>query len=176
MQQILPAVRDFRMLEKFIQTDNEYGIIIGFRLSQLKQAIRMLHQNKQKAIVHLDLVKGLENSEDGANFLIEEFRTDGIISTHPQVIQVAKKQGVISILRIFIIDSQSLAKSIRLANSCQPDYIEILPGYAYPVIHKMRQHTDIALIAGGLIDNQTMVQDCIDAGLVGVTTGNPKLW
>lgn len=175
-QRILPAISNYKSLEKFLKTDITYCVILNFPLIQLKRVCQMLHQGNKKCIVHLDLVKGIANNEYGAEFLIEAFNIEGIISTHPSAIEMAKKRNMISIMRIFIIDSQSLAKSMSIAKRCQPDYIELLPGYSYEVAGEIRKFTDTPLIGGGLISTEDMVEKCLANGLVAVTSSDVDLW
>lgn len=175
-QKVLPAISDYKALEKFLVTDLEYCVVMNFPLIQLYRVCKLLNENKKKCIVHLDLVKGLASNEHGAEFLIDAYKVSGVISTHPSVIEMAKKKKVIGIQRIFIIDSLSLAKSIKIAKRLEPDYIELLPGYAYEVFSKIREEVKTPLIGGGLISEATMVDKCLSGGLVAVTSSNHKLW
>lgn len=175
-QKVLPAISDYKALEKFIETELEYCIVLNFPLIQLYRVCKLLNENKKKCIVHLDLVKGLASNEHGAEFLIDAYKVSGVISTHPNVIEMAKKKKVIGIQRIFIIDSSSLSKSIKIAKRLEPDYIELLPGYAYEVMKEIRKTVDTPLIGGGLISNKELVDKCLNGGLVAVTSSVPALW
>lgn len=175
-QKVLPAISDYKALEKFIETDLEYCVVMNFPLIQLYRVCKLLNENNKKCIVHLDLVKGLASNEYGAEFLIDAYKVSGVISTHPSVIEMAKKKKVIGIQRIFIIDSLSLNKSIRIASKLKPDYIELLPGFAYEVVEKIKKEIDTPLIGGGLISTEEMVDKCINGGLVAVTSSIPVLW
>lgn len=175
-QKVLPAISDYKALEKFIKTDLEYCVVMNFPLIQLYRVCKLLNENSKKCIVHLDLVKGLASNEHGAEFLIDAYKVSGVISTHPSVIEMAKKKKVIAIQRIFIIDSLSLNKSIMIAKKCQPDYIELLPGYAFEVKAKIEAVINTPLIGGGLISNEEMVDKCLNGGLVAVTSSVAELW
>ena len=160
-QKVLPAISDYKALEKFIKTELEYCVVMNFPIIQLYQVCKLLNKNNKKCIVHLDLVKGLASNEYGAEFLIDAFKVSGVISTHPSAIEMALKKKVIGIQRIFIIDSLSLNRSIRIASKLKPDYIELLPGFAYEVVDRIRQDIKTPLIGGGLI---------------AVTASIPELW
>ncbi len=175
-QKVLPAISTYKALEKFITSELEYCVVMNFPLIQLYRVCKLINENDKKCIVHLDLVKGLASNEHGAEFLIDAYKVSGVISTHPSVIEMAKKKKVIAIQRIFIIDSLSLTKSISIAKRCEPDYIELLPGYAYEVKEKIHQVIDTPLIGGGLISSEGMVEQCLSGGLVAVTSSIPELW
>jgi glycerol uptake operon antiterminator len=175
-QKVLPAISNYKALEKFIKCNLEFCVIMNFPLVQLMRVCKLLRDNNKKYIVHLDLIKGIASDEYGAEFLIDAYKVDGVISTHPSVIEMTKKKKVIAIQRIFIIDSHSLNKSIQIAKNCQPDYIEILPGYSYEVEDRIHQIIDTPLIGGGLITTKEMVDKCIQGGLIAVTSSEPELW
>jgi glycerol uptake operon antiterminator len=175
-QTILPAISDYKALEKFIATKLEYCVVMNFPLIQLHRVCKLLKENEKKCIVHLDLVKGLSSNEYGAEYLIDAFKVDGVISTHPSVIEISKKKKVIAIQRIFIIDSLSLNRSIEIAKKCDPDYIELLPGYSYEVEKRIHEQISTPLIGGGLISSHEMVNKCLAGGLVAVTTSEAELW
>jgi len=79
-------------------------------------------------IFHVDLIHGLKNDDYGTEYICQEFSPFGLISTKANVILKAKQRGVLSIQRMFLIDSHALGQSYRLIEKTQPDYIEVLPG------------------------------------------------
>lgn len=175
-QVMLPAISDFKALEKFIKTGLEYCVIMNFPLIQLEHVCKLLKEHQKKCLVHLDLIKGIANNEYGAEYLIQAYHVDGIISTHPSVIEIAKQKKVLTVLRIFIIDTLALNKSISIAKKYEPDYIEILPAFSYEIKDKIDQEIQIPLIGGGLVTGSEMVERCLAGGLVAVTSSDANLW
>lgn len=55
------------------------------------------------------------------------------------MIKKAKALGVVTIFRVFIIDSHALERSIELIQRIEPDYVEVLPGIADKVIQEIHQ-------------------------------------
>ena len=92
------------------------------------------------------------------------------------MIKKAKSLKVTTILRIFVIDSHALNRSIALIKQVQPDYVEVLPGVASKVISIINQETQTPVIAGGLIDLESEVEAAISSGAEYVTTSNKSLW
>lgn len=175
-QVMLPAISDYKALEKFIKTGLEYCVVMNFSLIQLKQVCALLKEHNKKCFVHLDLIKGIANNEFGAEYIIETFAVDGIISTHPSVLEIAKQKKVKTVLRIFIIDSLALNKSLSIAKKYQPDYIEILPAFSYELKERIDKEVSIPLIGGGLVSTVEMVDRCLAGGLVAVTCSEAGLW
>lgn len=174
-QVVIPSIFTMKDFDRFIKSPYEYCILLDFHVNMLSHAIQELHANGKKGIVHLDLVKGLTSDEYGTEFLCQKIGADGVISTKAKVIEYAKKNGKIAILRLFLIDSKSLEKGLQLINVLQPDYIEILPGIAYDIIPYIHQKTEIPMIGGGLIKSVEQIERCIDSGMCAVTIGSFKL-
>ncbi len=175
-QEVLPAISDYKSLEKFLKKDLEYCVVMNFSLIHLHRVCRLLREGGKKCLVHVDLIKGIASNEYGAEFLIDGFKVEGLISTHPSVVEMARKKKAIAILRIFILDSQSLRRSLEMAKKCQPDYMEILPGFSSEVAGMIKEEVDIPLIGGGLIQSSGMVKRCIENGLIAVTASDEDLW
>ncbi len=175
-QKIIPAIGDYKTLETFIKSEYEYGVILDFQLSELASIVQKLKAKKKKVLVHIDLIKGLSNNEYGAIYLIQNLKVDGIISIKPRVIELCKKRNVLTIMRMFLMDTLSFKKSISITKHTCPDYIEVLPGTSPKMLHKVKQSTGINVIAGGLISDSNQINDLLQAGAIGVTTSNPDLW
>lgn len=176
-QSILPAISNMKHIESFIKSDLEYCILMNCQLETLQTLCNLVHAHGKKCFVHVDLIKGIANDGYGASYLCQVFKLEGLISTHASVIEVAKKHKKIAILRIFLIDTMSLSKSIDMSNKIQPDYIELLPAIAAcQIIAKLQAHTQIPLIGGGLIETSSDIDKCLQLGIQAITTSNTALW
>ena len=60
------------------------------------------------AIVHVDLISGLNAREVAVDFIRENTEADGIISTKPLLVKRAVELGLIGIQRTFVIDSMAM--------------------------------------------------------------------
>lgn len=174
-QKVIPSIFTMKDFEQFLQSEYEYCIILDFHINLLSGVMKELHAHQKKGIVHLDLVKGLASDEHGTEFLCQVIQADGVISTKAKAVEYAKKNKKIAIMRLFLIDTKSLAKGLHLVNSLQPDYIEVLPGIAYDIIPYIKANTQIPLIGGGLIKSVKQIDKCIDKGMCAVTIGSFKL-
>lgn len=174
-QVVIPSIFTMKDFDLFLKSPYEYCVLLDFHINMLDYAITQLHANGKKGIVHLDLVKGLTSDEYGTEYLCQKIGADGVISTKSKVIESAKKNNKIAILRLFLIDSKSLDKGLQLVKQLQPDYIEILPGIAYEIVPYIQTKTNIPMIGGGLIRSVSQIERCIANGMCAVTIGNFKL-
>lgn len=173
---ILPAIRSMKDLEKFIQTNYDYCVILDLHISQLEHILNMLKLNGKSAFFHVDLIKGLAIDEAAIEYLIQKFKVNGIVTTKPKLIKKAKVLGAQTILRTFIIDSSSLKKSYRFIAACEPDYVEVLPGIATKVIKEISSNISQKIVAGGLIETVEEAEIALDNGATHITTSNQMLW
>ncbi|WP_214823918.1 glycerol-3-phosphate responsive antiterminator [Exiguobacterium algae] len=175
-QTILPAIRDMRDLETFLKSDLQVGVLLEVHLGRLHAVFKLLAEQNKNIFVHIDLIQGLKADEHATEYVCQTFKPYGIISTKTGVIQKAKQNGVLTVQRLFLIDSSSLDKSLRHIQRAQPDYIEVLPGLVPKYITHIRQETGIPVFAGGLISSKEEVEAAIEAGASVVTTSNRALW
>ncbi|RIW32484.1 glycerol-3-phosphate responsive antiterminator [Bacillus salacetis] len=172
---ILPAVKSMKEFDKLLESDHKYIILLETRLSQLPSMASYARKANKKLIVHVDLVQGLKTDEYGMEFLIRVIKVDGIISTRGNAIAIAKKNNLIAIQRLFLLDSHALEHNLKIINNVQPDYIEVLPGLIPKIIQEVNRATNIPVIAGGLIRNEEDIEAAYEGGAIAVTTSNHSL-
>lgn len=175
-QIILPAVRHMKDFEKVMESSYEYGVFLDTHIGQLKSVYDMAHKLNKKMFLHADLVQGLKSDEYATEYLCQEIRPAGLISTRSSVILKAKQKGVIAIQRVFLLDTNALEKSYTLLEKTKPDYIEVLPGAIPKLITEVYERTRIPILAGGLIRSVEDVNLALEAGAAAVTTSNHDLW
>ena len=124
----------------------------------------------------MDLIQGMRADEYATEYVCQTYKPFGIISTKGNVIVKAKQNDVVTVQRLFLIDSTSLEKSIKHIERAKPDYIEVLPGIVPKYIQQVKERTGIPVFAGGLIETREEVQAALDAGASVITTSNRKLW
>lgn len=175
-QKILPASLSMRDFEKFLESPLEVGIILEMHVAQLKNIRELAREYNKKMIYHVDMIHGIKNDDYAAEFICQEFKPYGLISTKANVILKAKQKGVVAIQRIFLLDSHALEKSYRLINKTKPDYIEVLPGTMPSMIKEIKEQVKTPVLAGGLIRTAKEVTNALDAGAAAITTSKQELW
>ena len=173
-QMIIPAVADMKAFEYFLKSDFTICICMNIHVALLRNCIKMAKKCGKKVFVHLDLIKGISADEYGCEYVCQEMEADGIISTRRKAIETAKKLKKTGILRLFLIDSQSLESGISLCNSLEPDYMEVLPGIACSIFPHIISRTKVPIMGGGLIRTGQEIQTCFDAGAAAITISDIK--
>ncbi|PGV45986.1 glycerol-3-phosphate responsive antiterminator [Bacillus sp. AFS037270] len=175
-QKILPASGNMKEFENFLKSPYKIGVYLDMHIAQLKNISLMANQHNKKMIYHVDLIHGIKNDEYATEYICQEFKPYGIISTKSSVIQKAKQKGVVAVQRIFLIDSHALEKSYKLIEKTRPDYIEVLPGAMPKMITEVKERVKIPILAGGLIRTSEDVYAALEAGAAGITTSKKELW
>ncbi|WP_279401031.1 glycerol-3-phosphate responsive antiterminator [Cytobacillus oceanisediminis] len=175
-QKILPASSNMKEFEKFLKSPYDIGVFLDMHISQLKNVSQMAKAHNKKMIYHVDLIHGLKSDDYAAEYICQEFKPYGLISTKSSVILKAKQKGVIAVQRIFLIDSHALEKSYKLIEKTRPDYIEVLPGAMPWMIKEVKERLNTPIFAGGLIRSEEEVKNALDAGASAITTSKIELW
>ncbi len=169
---VIPAIRTSEDVDAVTKLKDRIVFLLETSVGQYQNCVRKLKDSGHIVFVHADLIKGLKMDEYGSEFILTE-RPSGIISTHKSTLEWAKKQGLMRIYRIFLIDSEALKNADQLVRSTRPDFVEILPGL---VMLSLEIDFDFPLIAGGLISKKDHVDELLKKGIVAVSTSNKNLW
>nr|WGD92559.1 glycerol uptake operon antiterminator GlpP [Bacillus subtilis] len=175
-QPILPAIRNMKQFDEFLSSSFSYGVILDIHLGRLKGVIKEAQKHGKNMMVHVDLIQGIKHDEYGAEFICQDIKPAGIISTRSNVIAKAKQKKIYAIQRLFLLDTSAMEKSMEFIGKHKPDFIEVLPGIVPTLIQEIKEKTGIPIFAGGFIRTEEDVEQALKAGAVAVTTSNTKLW
>ena len=137
--------------------------------------VKLAHQKGKKVFVHIDLAEGIGKDAYGVKYLKKQ-GVDGIISTKTSMIKFAKKEGLVTVQRFFIVDSKSIDTTMDAIAQSKADMIEIMPGLLYKVIGDLKNKLNTPIVAGGLIQEKEEVEKAILSGAYAVSTGKSSLW
>ena len=172
---IIPAVRGpDSALEAALAGDHPAIFVLGGDI--FKVLGRVGSQGRRPQIyVNVDLVGGIASDASGLRFLSR--RVEGIISTHRHIIELSKTSGLITIQRLFAIDSSAVERGLKLIRRAQPQFVEILPALAYcEIAAQYSEVLDLPVLAGGLLKSRENIATILEAGAVGVSTSDQRLW
>ncbi|MFT4416296.1 glycerol-3-phosphate responsive antiterminator [Fredinandcohnia humi] len=175
-QSILPASTTMKEFEHFLKSKYEIGVFLEMHVAQLKHINMMAVEHGKKMIYHVDMIHGIKNDEYATEYICQEYKPYGLISTKSSVILKARQKGVVAIQRIFLIDTHALEKSYKLIEKNKPDYIEVLPGAMPWMIKEVKERLNTPVLAGGLIRTKEDVQNALSAGASAITTSKRDLW
>lgn len=175
-QQILPAARKMKDVEKLMPLSYAYVVVLDSHISMIKPILDLAKAHGKKVLLHADLIEGLKNDEYAAEFLCQVMKPAGLISTRASVIAKTKQNGLLAVQRLFLFDTNALESSYKLLKRTEPDYIEVLPGVMPAIIKEVHERAGIPIFAGGLIRTVSDVEAALAAGATAVTTSNHELW
>jgi glycerol uptake operon antiterminator len=151
--------------------------ILGKDIFALQESAVKAHACGGLILAHVDLIKGIGRDEAGVRFLARELQVDGIVTTRGNLIGPAKREGLIAVQRLFVLDSESLEVGLPAVERAGPDAVEVLPGVILPVIAPRLKGRNLPpLIAGGLIRSRAQVEEILAAGAIAVSTSEEALW
>lgn len=174
-KEIIAAVRSETEFYDALESNVKIIFELAPNILTIEKNIRKAHEAGKRIFVHLDLADGIGHDRYGIEYL-KRLGIDGIISTRQNIIKAAKDAGLFTVQRFFILDSQSVNTAIETVKSSKTDMIEIMPGTVYKVIRKLSAQLTVPIIAGGLIDDFSEIEQIWENGASAVSTGKKKLW
>lgn len=172
---VLPAVKDEDALPRALRCESRVVFLLGGDLLSIRRWIDLTHEAGKQAAVHLDLVGGLAPREVAVDWLQQQ-EADGIISTRPHLIRRGRELGLLTVLRVFAIDSKAVGNLQKETEMVTPDVIEILPGTLPRVIERLSKKIPVPLIAGGLMTDKSDIVSALQAGALCASTSDEELW
>ncbi len=173
---IITTVKDEQGLEKALKTESPVVFLLFGNICNITGLVDQVKNSGKIAIVHVDLIQGLSSKEVAVDFIHQNTRADGIISTKAPLVRHAMDLGMIGGQRTFLIDSMALETTKKQLLTFQPDFMELMPGVMPKILKTVRGYTEIPLVAGGLISDKKDILAAFDAGVDAVSTTREELW
>ena len=172
---IIAAVKNEEQLELAINSSAQIIFVLYGDVMNIKQISEIIASSNKMGIIHIDLVEGFTNKEVVIRYIKEETRFDGVISTKPQVIKLAKKYDLVGIQRVFIFDTLSL-NTVKNHMISECDAIEVLPGIIPKVLRIISKYSNKPVVAGGLIETKEEVMQALSSGATCISTTKKEIW
>lgn len=173
---IVAAIKNDAQLEKCIKSDCKIVFVLYGSINTISDITARLKAAGKKAFVHIDLIDGLSPREATVEFVAKEVCPDGIISTKLPLIKCARAYNLITVMRIFMIDSMAMASVERFYKEDCVDFIEILPGLMPKIIKAIKKKTKKPIIAGGLISDKDDIVTALGAEAIAISSTNESVW
>ena len=177
---VIAAVKSDAGLQAAVEMEEIQVIFVLYGdVCTIPEILERIKAAGKKAMVHIDLIAGLSAKEISVEFIARQTRADGIITTKPALVRLAKELGIFAVLRFFVIDSLALKNIENLEMQCgtsRPDFIEVLPGVMPKVLGRIAKVSRIPMIAGGLITEKEDVIAALSVGAIAVSSTNQDVW
>ena len=186
MQDLKESFREHPVIAS-IRNDSDFKYALNSKVAalfilhgdifNLPQIIKECKKHNKLVFLHMDLIKGIGRDKEGIIYLARKELCNGIVSTKSNLITAAKKEGLIAIQRLFLLDSAALKTGEQLLKNNQPDAVEILPGIAAPYfIEHVYKELLCPIIAGGLISDKIEIEKLFQKGILAISTSRKELW
>lgn len=173
---VVPAVKDEKELAEVMLSELPVVFVLYGDICSIGGIVEQLKKAGKLVVVHADLIQGLSPKEVAVDFLNNNTKADGIISTKTAMCARARQLGMLSIYRIFVLDSKAIESAKKQVHGLEADMVEILPGVMPKIIKKMCGIFKCPVIAGGLIQDKEDVMQALDAGAISISTTNQDVW
>lgn len=173
---VVGAIRSNNDLKKILKSSVNIVFVLYGNILNIKHICDELKEKEKIVFVHIDMIEGLKSDQKGVEFIKEAVCPYGIISTKGINIKHAAQLGMLTIQRIFIIDSLAFETGIKNIHDFTPNAVEVLPGIACKAIKTLCSKTRLPVIAGGLIKSKKDAVDALSAGAMAVSTSSTELW
>lgn len=173
---ILVAIKDDAGLQKCLKSESHVIFILYGDICTIPDIVATVKGAGKIAMVHLDLIAGLNSKEIAVDFIRKYTKADGIITTKPPLIKRAKELGLYTILRLFILDSMAYENIERQIKTARPDVIEVLPALMPKIVAKICKISPIPVIAGGLVSDKEDVMSLLQSGVISISSTNETIW
>ena len=176
---IIAAVKDDEGLEECLRSEIGVVFILYGSIGSIIDIVKKIKRAGKLALVHMDLVSGMQAKDVSVDYIRNYTEADGIITTKVNLLPRAKELGLNTILRTFVLDSTAMETLDRNSRpeAVQPDIMEVLPGTLLPdVIRQIVSSCRVPVMVSGLITRKSEVMNALKSGAVSISTTNRKLW
>lgn len=176
---VIMAIKDGKDLRECLKeeySDNKVIFVLFGNIETIPTIVKKLKGKDKIVFVHENLIEGLSPSHFSPSFIKKYTDADGIITLRAQNAYEARKIGLLSVFRFFLLDSlsyESVKDSIKNNSS---DLLEILPGIMPKIVSEISKRTSTPIVAGGLIRDKSDVVDALNAGAIAVSSSNYEVW
>jgi glycerol uptake operon antiterminator len=172
---VIAAVKSEKAMIEACKSNVEIIFDLAPSIADIESKVMICQKHGKALFIHIDLAEGIGKDKAGLKY-VKDCGVDGVISTRASLIKSANDVGLMTVQRIFLLDSQSIDTAIELFKS-KPSMVEVMPGVVAPrVISRICSMVEYPVIAGGLIEDEAEVDVAISAGAIAVSTGKSWLW
>ena len=149
---VIAAVKDDKGLKRCFDSECQVVFVLYGNICNIGGIVRQIQEHGKVAIVHVDLMAGLNAKEVAVDFIKQTTSADGIISTKPLLVKRALELGIFGVQRTFMIDSMAVNTMKKQIDTFHP------------------------IIAGGLISDKKDIMAAFGAGADAISTTKEELW
>jgi glycerol uptake operon antiterminator len=175
-ERVIAAVADLRDVSLALESPVSTIFMLHARIKELGQATNLLRAHGKTVFIHYDMVEGLAPTAAGLELLLGLCPFDGVITTRGSIIQKGRKLGLVTVQRVFMIDSRSIATAVHAVEKYRPDAIEIMPGLMPKAVQAIHNRISPLIITGGMISTPQEVDAMLATPAAAISASEVSLW
>lgn len=173
---IIGAIRNADSDIDNIPQNIEVVFLLSSSILTIRDRVQDLREAGKKVFVHVDLIDGLGRDNTAVSYIKDTVKPDGIISTKNNLLRYGREIGLVTVQRLFLIDSLSFETGVNIIKNYRPDFVEVMPGIIPSAIEELSQQIDQPIIAGGMLNRKHEIIQALNAGATAISTTNRELW
>lgn len=173
---VIAAIRNEEDLEDAIKAPVSTIFLLHADIFNIYPTVDKVKKSGKNVFIHMDMLEGIGKDNRAIDYIHEQIKPHGIISTKNNHIKYAMGKGMFAIQRVFLIDSQSYENSVKSILAVQPDMVEVLPGIMPGIIQRISAQIPMPVIAGGFVETKDDVIKVLGSGALAISTGKKELW
>lgn len=123
----IASIKDERLLEKALTADVGSVVLSVGNVGNIARYVQLYKAQGIPVFVHAERIGGMSQDKEGVAFLARCVKPDGIVTTRHSLIKQAKKQGLLTVQRFFLVDSDAMTAILQSVRETEPDAVEIMP-------------------------------------------------
>lgn len=175
---MIASIKDPRHIETALAYRSQLSgiFLLTGHIGIVKSYVDLFKDHQLPIFLHLEKIGGLSTDNYGLEYLAKVIKPAGIISTKTNVIKTAKRLGLLTIQRFFLVDTEGLDNIAKSLCQTEPDIIEVMPARIPDMIGKVKAFTSLPIITGGLLYEQSHAEECLKHGATAISSSKPELW
>lgn len=173
---LIASVKEAKHLEKAVEANLSAAVLSIGNIGVIKGYVDFFKHHKVPVFLHLERIGGISYDREGVAYLAHYVKPDGIVTTRNTLIKLSKKEGLLTIQRLFLVDSDAFKSGLHSVKETQPDALELMPALLPEFIEEYRRVLDTPIIAGGLIRKREEMIEALQHGATAVSVGSHPLW
>ncbi|MDF2963635.1 MAG: transcriptional regulator [Paenibacillus sp.] len=175
---MVASIKEPKQIEIALSLRNQLSgvFLLTGHIGVIKGYVDLFKNHNVPVFLHLEKIGGLSTDTYGLDYLAKVIRPTGIITTKTNVVKIAKKMGLFTIQRFFLVDTEGLDNISKSLGQIEPDIIEVMPARIPEMIGEIKKFTSLPIISGGLLFERSHIMECLRHGATAVSSSKSELW
>ncbi len=173
---IIPVVRKQEDLPAALETKASCLFLVAGDITTIKRDVRLIRERGKACFLYIDFIDGHGSDRATVRYIAREVKPTGLVTIKNHLLKYAKREGLLAIQNLFLLDSQAIKTGLHSTRKYAPDGLEILPGIMPRVIREIVEVVSIPVIAGGLLEKPEDLLAAFRAGAAAAAVGRKALW